>query len=84
MKFTIVVATVFALSSTAALAQPGSGISRSHVGTVTAPSIGAYAVPPSRFGATNVVPTWRNTTNSAASRSAAVGSAAPFRSGVLR
>jgi hypothetical protein len=83
MKFMMIVATVFALSSTAALAQPGSGISRTHIGTVTAPSIGAYTVPPSQSGATNVVPTWRNT-NPAASSSAAVGSAAPFRSGVLR
>jgi hypothetical protein len=83
MKFTIILATVFALSSTAALARPGIGISRSPIGTATAPSIGAYTRPPSEFGATNVVPTWRNT-NPAAPSAATVGSAAPFRSGVLR
>ena len=83
MKLTIIVATVFALSSTAALAQPKIGISRSHIGTATAPSIGAYTLPPSEFGATNVVPTYRNT-NPPAPSAATVGSAAPFRSGVLR
>ena len=61
MKFTIIVATVFALSGTAALAQPTIGISRSHIGTATAPSIGSYTLPPSEFGATNAVPTWRST-----------------------
>ena len=52
---TIALASVFALSSTFALAQaPGLG----GYGSVVAPSVGSYAAP---AGSTNVVPTWRNT-----------------------
>jgi hypothetical protein len=53
---TIALATAFALSSTAALAQaPGLG----GYGSVVAPSVGSYVAP--SVGSTNVVPTWRNT-----------------------
>lgn len=73
MKLTTIVATVFALLSTAALAQARTGISRSTVGTATAPSIGVYNRP---FGTTNVVPTWRNTNPPAPS--ASTSGSAPF------
>ena len=57
MKFaTIALASAFALSSTAALAQaPGLG----GYGSVVAPSVGSYVAP--SVGSTMVVPTWRNT-----------------------
>ena len=77
MKLTIVLAAVFALVSTAALAQPRAGVSRSPIGTVTAPSIGVYNRP---FGTTNIVPTWRNT-NPPAPRAPTFGNS-PFSSGV--
>lgn len=83
MKFTMIVATVFAISNTAALAQPRIGVSQSPIGTATAPSIGSYTLPPAEFGATSVRPTWLNT-NPPAPSAATVGSAVPFRSGVLR
>ncbi len=77
MKLATIVATVFAVLSTAVVAQPRTGIvSRSAVGTVTAPSIGVYNRP---FGTTNVVPTWRNT--NPVPRAPAFGNA-PFSSGV--
>jgi hypothetical protein len=78
MKLTIL-ATVFALVSTAALAQPRSEISRASVGTATAPSIGVYNRP---FGTTNVVPTWQNTNPLV--RGAPTFAPAPFSSGVRR
>jgi hypothetical protein len=52
---TIVLATAFALSGTAALAQPGTA----GYGSVVAPSVGSYAWP--SVGSTLAVPTWRNT-----------------------
>ncbi len=52
---TIVLATAFALSGTAALAQAGT----SGYGSVVAPSVGSYVWP--SVGSTNAVPTWRNT-----------------------
>jgi len=52
---TIAVATAFALSSAAALAQPGPYWR----GTTTAPSVGSYTWP--SVGTTNAVPTWMNT-----------------------
>jgi hypothetical protein len=52
---TIALATALTLTSTFALAQsPGLG----GYGSVTAPSVGSYTAP---VGATNAVPTWRNT-----------------------
>jgi hypothetical protein len=59
---TIVAATAFALSSAAALAQPGPYWR----GTTTAPSVGSYTWP--SVGTTNAVPTWRNTNPGASSR----------------
>jgi len=56
MKPTIIVlATAFALSSTAAVAQAGT----SGYGSVVAPSVGSYVWP--SVGSTDAVPTWRNT-----------------------
>jgi hypothetical protein len=52
----IALASAFALSSTAALAQaPGLG----GYGSVVAPSVGSYVAP--SVGSTLLVPTWRNT-----------------------
>jgi hypothetical protein len=62
MKLAIIaLATAFALSSTAVLAQSGTtyGQSGASVGTVTAPSVGSYYWP--SVGTTNAVPTWSNT-----------------------
>jgi uncharacterized protein YdeI (BOF family) len=53
---TIALATAFALTSTAALAQQQTGTTG--FGTVTAPSMGSYQQP---VGTTNTVPTWSNT-----------------------
>ena len=52
---TIVLATIFALSGTAALAQAGT----SGYGSVVAPSVGSYVWP--SVGSTTAVPTWSNT-----------------------
>jgi hypothetical protein len=84
---TIALATAFALSSTAALAQAGTiyGNSGTSVGTVTAPSVGSYTWP--SVGTTNAVPTWSNTgpqVRSAPAPSAPRIGTAPFSSGVLR
>ena len=67
---TIALATAFTLTSTFALAQ-SSGTAG--YGTVTAPSVGSYQHP---VGATNVVPTWRNT--GPAAESAPVPYGSPF------
>jgi hypothetical protein len=53
---TIALAAAFALSGTAALAQQAG---TSGYGSVVAPSVGSYPWP--SVGATNAVPTWRNT-----------------------
>jgi hypothetical protein len=85
MKLTMIaVATAFALSSTAALAQPGTtyGTSVSHVGTVTAPSVGSYTWP--SVGTTNAVPTWSNTGPSTPAPGAPTIGTAPFSSGARR
>jgi hypothetical protein len=88
MKLTaIALATAFALSSTAALAQPGTtyGQSGTPVGTVAAPSVGSYYWP--SVGTTNAVPTWSNTgpqVRSAPAPGAPTIGTAPFSSGVLR
>jgi hypothetical protein len=61
MKFrTIALATAFALTSTVALAQTNGHqtLGTEGYGTVVAPSVGSYQT---TIGATNVVPTWRNT-----------------------
>ena len=81
---TIALATAFALSSTAALAQAGTiyGNSGTSVGTVTAPSVGSYTWP--SVGTTNAVPTWSNTGPSAPAPGAPTISAAPFSSGARR
>jgi hypothetical protein len=57
---TIALATALALTSTVALARTsGHQTFRNEgYGTVVAPSVGAYQT---TIGATNVVPTWRNT-----------------------
>jgi hypothetical protein len=64
---TIVLATAFALLSTAAAAQGSAGGSSvatqgqagtAGYGSVVAPSVGSYAWP--SVGSTNAVPTWRN------------------------
>lgn len=52
---TVVLATAFALLSTAALAQGGTA----GYGSVVAPSVGSYVWP--SVGSTLAVPTWRNT-----------------------
>ena len=81
---TIALATAFALSSTAALAQPGTtyGQSVTSVGTVTAPSVGSYYWP--SVGTTNAVPTWSNTGPSTSAPGAPTIGTAPFSSGVRR
>jgi hypothetical protein len=56
---TFVVATAFALSSAAALAQPLAQPGPYWRGTTTAPSVGSYTWP--SVGTTNAVPTWKNT-----------------------
>jgi len=64
---TIALATVLAVSSTAALAQttpPATG-----QGVVTAPSIGAYQT---TVGVSNSVPTWKNTQGTAPPKKPAV------------
>jgi hypothetical protein len=53
---TIVLATAFALSGAAALAQQAG---TSGYGSVVQPSVGSYVWP--SVGSTNAVPTWRNT-----------------------
>jgi hypothetical protein len=60
---TIVLATTFALSGTAALAQAGT----SGYGSVVAPSVGSYVWP--SVGSTTAVPTWSNTFHSPPSSS---------------
>src|ERR1700748_1349766 len=87
MKLTMIaLATAFALSSTAALAQGTTyGTSVAHVGTVTAPSVGSYYWP--SVGTTNAVPTWSNTGPRASSAPAPVAptiGTAPFSSGARR
>jgi hypothetical protein len=76
---TIVLATAFALSGTAALAQaqPSGSLAQagtSGYGSVVAPSVGSYVWP--SVGSTTAVPTWRNTGPAAPLPSAStVGSA---------
>jgi hypothetical protein len=85
MKLTaMALATAFALSSTAALAQPGTtyGQSVTSVGTVTAPSVGSYYWP--SVGTTNAVPTWSNTGPSTPAPGAPTIGTAPFSSGARR
>ena len=66
MKLTpIIVATAFALSSTAALAQSLAQPGPYWRGTTTAPSVGSYTWP--SVGTTNAVPTWSNTNPRSAS-----------------
>ena len=84
---TIALASAFALSITAALAQPGTtyGQSVTSVGTVTAPSVGSYSWP--SVGTTNAVPTWSNTmpaVRSAPTPTAPTIGTAPFNSAVIR
>jgi len=84
---TIALATAFALSSTAVLAQSGTtyGQSGVSIGAVTAPSVGSYYWP--SVGTTNAVPTWSNTgprVSSAPTPSAPTIGTAPFSSGVRR
>jgi hypothetical protein len=55
---TIALATAFALISTVALAQTSQQTGTEGYGSVVAPSVGAYQT---TVGASNVVPTWRNT-----------------------
>jgi hypothetical protein len=76
----IALATVFALTSTVALAQT---TGTEGYGSVVAPSVGAY---PSTVGSSNVVPTWRNTGPAATlpRRSASAQSQAGRMSGVRR
>ena len=62
---TIVVATAFALSSAAALAQPLAQPGPYWRGTTNAPSVGSYTWP--SVGTTNAVPTWKNTNPRSAS-----------------
>ena len=88
MKFTtIALATAFALSSTAVMAQSGTtyGQSGVSIGAVTAPSVGSYYWP--SVGTTNAVPTWSNTgprVSSAPAPGAPTIGTAPFSSGVRR
>ena len=89
---TIVLATAFALSITAALAQaqPGSGSSvatgaqagTAGYGSVVAPSVGSYVWP--SVGSTLAVPTWRNTGPAAPLPGGPNVGNAPFSSGVRR
>jgi hypothetical protein len=80
---TMALATAFALSSTAALAQGTTyGTSVARVGTVTAPSVGSYAFP--TVGTTNTVPTWGNTGPSTPTPGAPTIGSAPFGSGARR
>jgi hypothetical protein len=80
---TIALATAFALSSTAALAQGTSyGTSVARVGTVTAPSVGSYTW--SSVGTTNAVPTWSNTGPSTPAPGAPTIGTAPIGSGARR
>jgi len=81
---TIALATAFALSSTAALAQPETtyGQSVTSVGTVTAPSVGSYTWP--SVGTTNAIPTWSNTGPSAPAPGAPTIGTAPFSTGARR
>jgi hypothetical protein len=75
---TIALASAFALSSTAALAQaPGLG----GYGSVVAPSVGSYVAP--SVGSTMVVPTWRNTGPAAPLPSVPTASR-PFRNSFAR
>jgi uncharacterized protein YdeI (BOF family) len=69
---TIALATAFALTSTAALAQSQQS-GTTGFGTATAPSMGSYQQP---VGTTNTVPTWSNTGPAAQSAAAPYGS--PF------
>jgi hypothetical protein len=86
MKPTLIaLAAALALSSTAALAQPGAtyGQSGTSVGTVTAPSVGSYYWP--SVGTTNAIPSWSNTmpdvrSGSAPSPGAPTIESAPFSS----
>jgi hypothetical protein len=84
---TIALATAFAVSGTAVLAQSGTtyGQSGDSIGTVTAPSVGSYYWP--SVGTTNAVPAWSNTgprVSSAPAPGAPAIGAAPFSSGVRR
>ena len=84
---TMALATAFALSSTAVLAQSETtyGQSGVSIGTVTAPSVGSYYWP--SVGTTNAVPTWSNTgprVSSAPAPGAPTIGTAPFSSGVRR
>ena len=81
---TIALATAFALSSTAVLAQSGTtyGQSGVSIGAVTAPSVGSYYWP--SVGTTNAVPTWSNTGPSALAPGAPTIGTAPFSTGARR
>ena len=76
---TIALVTALAVSSTAALAQ-GPSLGQ---GTVTAPSVGSYQT---TVGVSNVVPTWKNTQGTAATKkpktSAVIQNASGRKSGV--
>jgi hypothetical protein len=94
MKLTaIVLATAFALSSTAALAQaqpaPGSSSvatgpqgGTAGFGSVVAPSVGSYVWP--SVGSTLAVPTWRNTGPAAPLPGTSPTSNAPFGPAIRR
>jgi hypothetical protein len=93
MKLTaILLATAFAVSSTAALAQAltpsgssaptGAQAGASGFGSVVAPSVGSYVWP--SVGSTLAVPTWRNTGPAAPRLGAPTASNVPFGSGVRR
>ena len=78
---TIALATAFALSSTAALAQAG----LSGYGSSVAPSVGSYVTPSVGSYVNNATPTWSTTGPAAPMPSPAVGNAfgstlAPMRS----
>jgi hypothetical protein len=84
---TIALATAFAVSSAAVLAQSGTtyGQSGVSIGTVTAPSVGSYYWP--SVGTTNAVPAWSNTgpgVSSAPTPGPPTIGTAPFNSGVRR
>ncbi len=93
MKLTaIVLATAFAVSGTASLAQDltvsgssaatGTQAGAAGYGSVVAPSVGSYVWP--QAGSTLAVPTWRNTGPAAPLPSSPTVSNAPFGSGIRR
>jgi hypothetical protein len=88
---TIILATAFALSSTATLAQAvtsGSSVATqgqagtAGYGSVVAPSVGSYVWP--SVGSTSAVPTWRNTGPAAPLPGVPAAGNAPLRSEVRR